>query len=102
MSKSSSGRNTDFEVEKPPRTLVDAGANIGLASLYFANRFPSANIIAIEPEQSNFDLLRKNVAPYETITPIRAALWHENGIIKLVDPERLGKWGFMTSGPRWC
>jgi FkbM family methyltransferase len=85
----------DFEVAKPPQTLVDAGANIGLASLYFANRFPRANIIAIEPEQSNFDLLSKNVAPYKTITAMRAALWHENGIINLVDPD-LGKWGFMT------
>ena len=31
------------------RVIVDAGANIGLASVWFANRFPQAKIIAIEP-----------------------------------------------------
>src|SRR5579883_1485462 len=43
-----------------PRVIVDAGANIGAASLYFATRFPEATILALEPEQSNFQLLRKN------------------------------------------
>lgn len=80
---------------KPPRTIVDAGANIGLASIYFANRFPDSKIIAIEPERSNFELLATNIAPYKNITGVHAALWHENKKINLVDPN-LGKWGFMT------
>jgi hypothetical protein len=43
-----------------PKTIVDAGANIGLTSVYFANRWPKARIIAIEPEPSNYALLLKN------------------------------------------
>jgi FkbM family methyltransferase len=78
-----------------PRVIVDAGANVGLASIYFANRFPDAKIFAIEPEQSNFDVLLKNVAPYKNIVPILAALWNENKQISLVDPG-LGNSGFMT------
>jgi FkbM family methyltransferase len=85
----------DFAVTRPPRVIVDAGANIGLASLYFSNKFPDARIIAIEPEGSNFDLLERNAAPYDNITPIRGALWHENTSINLVDPA-LGKWAFRT------
>jgi FkbM family methyltransferase len=85
----------NFDVKRPPKTIVDAGANIGLASLYFSNKFPNSNIIAIEPEESNFELLKRNIAPYNNITPIRGALWHENKRINLVDPN-LGKWGFMT------
>jgi len=85
----------DFLVETQPITIVDAGANIGLASIYFANKYPSAKIIAIEPEESNFKLLRENVAPYINIIPVQAALWHKNEEINLVDPG-LGKWGFMT------
>ncbi|WP_437274526.1 FkbM family methyltransferase [Sorangium sp. So ce375] len=84
-----------FDVRTAPTTIVDAGANIGLASLYFANRFPGSRIIAIEPEDGNFELLERNVAPYKNITPVHGALWHENKKINLVDPH-LGEWGFMT------
>jgi FkbM family methyltransferase len=85
----------DFLVETQPGVIIDAGANVGLASIYFANRYPAAKIIAIEPENSNFVLLRENVAPYANIIPLQAALWHKNEEIDLVDPGR-GKWGFVT------
>lgn len=84
-----------FAVRRPPATIVDAGANVGLASVYWANRYPDARIVAVEPEADNFELLARNVAPYPRVVPVRAALWHENRDIDLVDPE-LGQWGFMT------
>ena len=41
----------DYEYEIPfetkPRLIVDAGANIGLATLYFSSKFPRAKIIAM-------------------------------------------------------
>jgi FkbM family methyltransferase len=85
----------DFKVKTEPKTIVDAGANIGLAAIYFANRYPDARIISLEPEQSNFELLKANTAPYPNITPVHAALWHRNEEIDLIDPGR-GKWAFMT------
>jgi FkbM family methyltransferase len=85
----------DFLAQTPPSVIVDAGANIGLASIYFANRFPDARIIAIEAEASNFSLLERNVAPYPNVTPVHAALWDRPGEITLYDPG-LGKWGFMA------
>jgi FkbM family methyltransferase len=85
----------NFLVEKQPETIVDAGANIGLSSIYFANKYPDAKIIALEPEQSNFELLKRNVAPYSHIIPVQAAVWNKNEEIHLIDPG-LGKWGFMT------
>lgn len=87
----------DFVVETPPKTIVDAGANIGLATIYFANRYPEAKIIAIEPEKSNFELLKKNVEPYSNVYPVNAALWNKNEEINVVDHGR-GKWAFMTEG----
>ncbi|PLW68660.1 FkbM family methyltransferase [Pseudohalioglobus lutimaris] len=78
-----------------PEIIIDAGANIGLASIFFANKYPGAKIIAIEPEESNFILLRENTANYPNIHPLQAALWNTNEKISLVDPG-LGKWGFMT------
>jgi len=85
----------DFLVKTQPKVIIDAGANIGLASIYFANKYPGARIVALEPEQSNFELLKENIAQYPNIVPVQAALWDKNEKIKLVDPG-LGKWGFMT------
>jgi FkbM family methyltransferase len=62
-----------------PRIIVDVGAHIGMASILFALRYPTARIIALEPEPSNFAALTRNTAPYKTISPIQAALWREDG-----------------------
>ena len=86
----------NFVAKKPPEVVVDAGANVGYASIFFASKYPDAKIIAIEPEESNFQLLRKNAAPYKNIIPVQAALWNENGEINIIDPG-LGNWGFMTA-----
>ena len=87
----------DFDTNISPKVIIDAGANIGLASIYFANKYNGSRIFAIEPEESNFSLLQKNVASYSNIIALQAALWRENEEICLVDPG-LGKWGFITEG----
>lgn len=89
--------NGEYELTpaEPPGSIVDAGANIGLTSVYFANRFPQARILAIEPEQSNFEMLRRNAAYYPNIVPIRGALWNENANLRLSNPGS-GNWGFRT------
>lgn len=43
------------------QTILDLGANIGLASLYFALHHPQARIFAIEPDPQNFRLLSTNL-----------------------------------------
>ena len=54
-----------------------------MASILFALKYPTARIIAIEPEPSNFAALIRNTAPYKTVTPIQAALWREEGEVTL-------------------
>ena len=86
--------NINFEFQ--PETIIDAGGNIGLAAVYFANRFPKARIITIESEQSNFDLLEKNVSPYPNIIPYKRAISNLAGqFINVVD-KGFGKWGAVT------
>jgi len=85
----------NFSTKKEPHVIIDAGANTGLASIYFANKYPHAKIIAIEPEKSNFETLIKNTAPYPNIVPLQAALWNTNQEIDLIDTG-CGKWAFMT------
>lgn len=88
-------RDYDFVTEVQPEVIVDAGAYIGFTSIYFANKYPAARILAVEPENENFKLLRENVAPYKNVIPIQAALWNEDGEVNLVDPGR-GDWGFTA------
>lgn len=85
----------DVEVSRPPDTIVDAGANIGLVSIYLASRFPAARILALEPERGNFALLCKNVERYPNVVPVYGALWDENAEVDLIDPG-IGPWGFRT------
>jgi FkbM family methyltransferase len=84
-----------FNPSREPAVIVDAGANIGLTSVYFANRFPRARIFAIEPEASNFVMLTKNAARYSNIVTVQAALWKTDTMLSLSDPGS-GNWGFRT------
>ena len=85
----------EFEPIREPSVLVDAGANIGLTSVYFANKFPRSKIIAIEPETGNFEMLCKNAARYPNIVPVQAALWKSDTLVDLKDPGS-GAWGFRA------
>ncbi len=86
----------DIDLDDEPKTIIDAGANIGLASIYFANRYPEATIIAIEPESSNYELLKHNVNSYNNVIVLNRAL---SNISEMLDVEDigLGHWGFITS-----
>lgn len=61
------------------RRVVDAGANIGFSSLYFAARYPQATVLAIEPNPDNFALLQANTRAEPRIKQVQAALTPEAG-----------------------
>ena len=74
--------------------VVDAGANIGASSLYFAIKIPSASVVAIEPAASNVDVLVQNVEGLD-VEVIRGALSSRTGVSKITDPGP-GYWGMRT------
>jgi len=88
-------KHYDMPCGMVPKTILDAGANIGLSAIFFANKYPDATVIALEPETSNFQLLQKNISAYPQIKPLQAALWKVNTQINLVDPHH-GHHGFQT------
>lgn len=92
-------REYDFPLTPAPRVIVDAGANTGLTSVHYANAYPSATIVAVEPDAANFEVLRRNAAPYPNVRPVRAALWSESRPVALTDPG-LGAWGFRVGDGR--
>lgn len=79
-----------------PRTIIDAGANIGMSSIYFANQFPTAQIIAIEPQTDNYMQLVKNTKPYPKIKPIQCAVWPSKTTLQINNTNQ-GNWGFTVS-----
>jgi FkbM family methyltransferase len=68
-----------------PRVIIDAGANVGYSTAYFALRFPEARIFALEPEPENFHLLVQNTRAFPNVVPLRKALWRRACRLRTVD-----------------
>lgn len=63
--------------------IIDGGANVGYAALYFARRFPKATIIAVEPNPETFRILEKNCSAHPQIRTVFGALWSHNRGVSL-------------------
>lgn len=63
--------------------IVDAGANIGAASMWFADRFPRAYIAAIEPDFDSALLAKQNTASRANVHLIDAAIGAQSGCVTL-------------------
>lgn len=57
-------------------TILDLGANIGLAAAYFAAAYPEARILAVEPDPGSFRLLKRNTRTLgDRVRVEQAAFW---------------------------
>jgi FkbM family methyltransferase len=71
-----SGEYDCVGTEADPEFIVDCGANIGCASVFFLNRYPKARVLAIEADEKNFEVCRLNLEPYGTrVKAIHGAVW---------------------------
>jgi FkbM family methyltransferase len=52
------------------RTIVDAGANVGMATVAFLIACPNARLLAIEPDSSNAMMLRENVRAFGDVVEV--------------------------------
>ena len=74
------------------KNIIDAGANIGLSTNYFLERFPNAKVICIEPDKNNFKTLEFNVQQRkDNVNLYNKALWHKNELLYLTDQFRDGE-----------
>lgn len=91
---------TDHEYEDidfgTPEFIIDAGAHIGMSTIFFATRFPKATVVAVEPESSNYRLLCRNVVKCGNVKPVQAGLWGRSGKLRIQDPEA-ETWGFRVA-----
>jgi FkbM family methyltransferase len=90
--------NIRYEIDIPfnPKTIIDGGSNIGYASVFYATKYPQAEILAIEPDSSNFEMVKKNTASYSNIKSIQSAIWGKSTYLKITNPET-EKWAFEVS-----
>jgi FkbM family methyltransferase len=79
----------------PGITIVDCGANVGCSVIWFANKFPGARILAVEPDPTNFALLKQNVADLDNVRTFRAALWSSATQVIISNPDAK-PWAFRT------
>jgi FkbM family methyltransferase len=76
--------------------VVDCGANLGASAVFFQSFIPGCRVVAIEPEQSNYDLLRVNTSGL-SVECVRAAVASTAGHALVTDPSRRGnKASFRT------
>lgn len=72
-----------FETNEPAPRILDCGANVGLASLFYKRRYPMARITAFEADPAMAALLTLNLRANGAadVEVVSAAVWTEAGDI---------------------
>jgi FkbM family methyltransferase len=53
-----------LSLQPPPALILDLGANVGLTARVWADQFPSARIVAVEPDADTYRLCMQNTAAH--------------------------------------
>jgi FkbM family methyltransferase len=74
-------RCLDFQASTETPRILDCGANVGLASLYFKRRYPRARITAYEADPALAAMVDANLKTNRAADAevVHAALWTSNG-----------------------
>ena len=81
-----------------PKVILDIGANIGITSIYLANRFPDAKIFSFEPVIGNYEILKKNAENYKNIEVFNFGLGKKDEVLDIFlsdDSENFGGGSFF-------
>jgi FkbM family methyltransferase len=70
--------NGEYEhIARTPRgvkTVLDLGANVGMSVRFWQTLFPGVRVIAVEPDEQNLAMARRNVMESPAVTFIRACV----------------------------
>lgn len=83
------------------KVVLDIGANIGIASVFLAHRFPNARIYSFEPVPANFTLLTRNIETLGNVTAVQKALGKADGSFEMFHSDsqtNLGGYSFHEAG----
>ena len=70
--------NFNCDVDDP--VIIDGGANIGIASIYFKQRYPKCHLLAYEADPNIYNMLKYNISSFcfENTELYNSALWINN------------------------
>lgn len=88
--------NYNYSYAKEPNIILDIGANVGYTAIYYAKRFPKAQIYCLEPDLDNYNTLIKNIEKFPNIKACNGALYNKDIKLNIYDPG-LGAWGLQIS-----
>lgn len=75
-------RMYDFSSVRHAEYIVDCGANCGISSLFLHTLYPSARILAVEPNPTLFPRLQEVVRSYKNILPVQCAVGGREGTVR--------------------
>lgn len=90
------------QVSFVPDVVLDIGANVGTFTSYARFLFPSATIVAVEPDPRNWELLLKHTSHLPDVWHLKAALgtgelWHAS-VADMREPYFGGGEQYITRG----
>lgn len=68
-----------------PKTIIDAGGNIGLASRFFKHKYPESQVVLIEVDPENCKMVQKNLNTYSNLIVLNKGLYNTNTYFKIKD-----------------
>jgi len=66
--------------------IIDCGGHIGLSAVWFASHFPGAMVYCVEPDNSNYELLKQNTEAYPNVVPLHGGIWKRPCRLKISNP----------------
>lgn len=77
-----------YNIDLPiiPLTIIDAGANVGLATIFFRIKYKQSKIVSIEIEKNNIEMIKKNTKFLKNIEIIEKSLYNKKSFFKICDP----------------
>lgn len=88
-------RECELSPTQPPLLIIDGGANAGYTTVFFAAKYPAAQVIAVEPDAANCAMIRRNCQAYSNVRVIEAALWNKRTTLQITNPD-VACWSFQV------
>lgn len=86
----------DFTIPSEAPTIIDAGANVGLASIFFLSKYPKARILAFEPDPDLYRVCSQLHRNNHNVTVINSALDNQYCFKQFSFPEKDQLGGTLT------